>query len=72
MGGRHMECACYRWCCSGGWIVDRTDHPRFGEGLIVLDEDQIDHQLDHFARGEVFPGGLVRDFRELADQFLEN
>ena len=40
--------------------------------MIVLDEDQIDHQLDHFARGEVFPGGFVRDFRELADQFLEN
>ena len=35
-------------------------------------EEEIDHQLDHFARGEVFAGLLVRLLRADPDQFLED
>jgi hypothetical protein len=30
-----------------------------GEGLVVFDEDQIHHQLDHFPRREVLAGGFI-------------
>jgi hypothetical protein len=40
--------------------------------VVVLDEQQVDHQPNDFARREVLPGGLVGEFGELADQFLEH
>ena len=50
----------------------RAHDAGLGQGLVVLDEEQIDHQPDDFARGEVLSGGLVGKFGELADQFLED
>jgi len=53
-------------------VVNGAHDAGLAENVVVLDEDEVDHQPDHLARGEVFTGGLVRDFRELADQFLEH
>ena len=57
---------------SGRWVVEGTNDARLGQGVVVLDEKQIDHQANDFARREMFPGGFVREFGELADQFFEN
>ncbi len=57
---------------AGSRIVDGTHHARLGQGFVVLDEEEIDHEPDDFARGEVFAGGLVGEFGELADEFLEH
>ena len=57
---------------AGRRIVERPDHARLGQGVVVFDEQQVDHQPDDFARREVFPGGFVGKFGELADQFLEH
>ena len=53
-------------------VVDRPHHARLGQHLVVLDEEEIDHEADDLARGEVLPGGLVGDFREFPDQLLED
>ncbi|MDQ1081472.1 hypothetical protein QE401_003998 [Pseudoroseomonas cervicalis] len=42
-----------------------------GQDVAVLDEQQVDHQPDDVARGEVLARRLVGDFREFADQLLE-
>ena len=57
---------------AGGGVVDRADHAGLGQGFVVLDEEQVDHQPDDFARGEVLAGGLVGELGELADEFLEH
>ena len=57
---------------SGRGIVHRPHHAGLGQRVVVFDEQQVDHQPDDFARREVFPGGLVGDFGELANQFLED
>ena len=56
---------------AGRRVVHGTHHARLGQRVAVLDKQQVDHQADHFARGEVFAGGLVGDLGELADQLLE-
>ncbi len=43
-----------------------------GEGSLVLGEQQVDHEADDLARGEVLAGVLVEGLIELADQFLED
>ena len=53
-------------------VVDGAHHAGLGQNVVVLDEEQVDHQPDDFARGEVLSGSLVRKFGELADQFLED
>lgn len=59
-----------RACCG---VVDGAHHGiARGEDVAVFDEQQVDHEADDFARGEVFPGGFVGDFRELADQFFKD
>ena len=54
-----------------GGIIDGADHTRLGQHVIILNEQQIDHQADDFARCEVLTGGFVRQLGELADQLLE-
>jgi hypothetical protein len=56
--------------CRG--VVDGAHHARLGQHVVVFDEQQVDHQADDFARGEVLAGGFVGDFGELADQLLED
>ena len=53
-------------------VIDRADDAGFGQHVVILDEEQIDHEPDDFARSEMFSGGFVRDFGELADQLLED
>jgi hypothetical protein len=53
-------------------VVQGPHHAGLGQGLVVFDEQQVDHEPDHLTRGEVLPGGLVGQFRELADQLLEH
>ena len=53
-------------------VVDRAHDAGLGQRVVVFDEQQVDHQPDDFARGEVLPGRLVGEFGELADQLLEH
>jgi len=57
---------------AGGGIVDGAHHAGFCEGVVVLDEEEIHHEPDGVARGEVLPGGLIGKLGELADQLLED
>jgi hypothetical protein len=57
---------------SCGGIIQGSHDAGFGQGFIVFDEQQVDHQPDDFTRREVFPGGFVGQFRELADQFFKH
>ena len=57
---------------AGRGIVEGSHDAGLGQGVVVLDEEEIDHEPDDVARGEVFPGGFVGKFGELADQFLEH
>ena len=69
MLGRHRQHA----AGAGGRVVDGAHHRAAGrQHLAVLDEQQVHHQPDHLARGEVLAGRLVGDFGELADQLLED
>ena len=40
------------------------------EDVVVLDEEQVDHEADDLAGGEVLAGGLVRELAEAADELL--
>ena len=40
--------------------------------VVVLDEEEVDHEADHFARGEVFARRRIGGFGKLADQLLEH
>ena len=64
-GGEHAARA-------AGRVEHRADHAGDGERVVVRSEQQVDHQLDDLARGEVLPGGLVGLLREAADQLLEH
>jgi hypothetical protein len=57
---------------AGGRVVHGAHHARLGQGVVVLDEQQVHHQPDHLARGEVLTGRLVGELGELADQLLEH
>src|SRR5208337_5098016 len=52
-------------------VINGADDACSGQRRVVVGEQQLDDQADHFARGEMLPGGFVRDFREAADQILE-
>lgn len=64
----------YRQHAAGArcWVINGAHHAGFGQHVVVFDEQQIDHQADDFARGEMFTGSLIGDFGELADQLLEH
>ena len=40
--------------------------------VLLRGEEKIDHEFDHLARREVFPGLFVRLFRPNPDEFLED
>jgi hypothetical protein len=55
------------------WVIDGAhDGIARRQHIVVLDEQQIDHQADDFARREVLAGGFVGDFGELAYQLFED
>ena len=53
-----------------GWVEQRLHDAGLGEQVVVLDEQQPHHQLDHLTRREVLTSRLVRELREAADQLL--
>ena len=55
---------------SAGRVQHGLDDSRFGEQFVVVHEQEVDHEADHFAGGEVLPRRLVGQLREAADQFL--
>lgn len=61
----HPACACRG-------VVDRPYHTGFREDLVVFHEEEIDHEADDLAGGEVLTGRLVGEFGEPADEFLED
>ena len=52
-------------------VVDRANRRRAGPRLLVRADEQVDHQPDHLARGEVCAGLVVGGLGELADELLE-
>ena len=56
---------------AGCRVVEMAEHTGLAEGLVIFGEDEVDHEADDFARGEVLSGRLVRELGELADEFLE-
>ena len=56
---------------AAGRVAERLDDARLGEDVVVVvDEQQVDHQPDDLARREVLTGGLVRELGEPPDQLL--
>ena len=55
---------------SAGRVVEGLHDTRLGEDVVVFDEEQVHHQADDLARGEVLSRRLVRQLREAADQFF--
>ena len=56
---------------AAGGIVNGFDDVAAGE-VFLRREEEIDHELDDLARGEMFPGLLVGLFRADPNEFLED
>ena len=56
---------------AAGGVVDGLDHIALGQ-IPLRGQQQVDHQLDHLAGGEVLPGLFVGLFRADPDQLLEH
>ena len=56
---------------TGSGVINGDDAVRL-ELLVFAGEHQRGRQVDDVARGEVFPGGFVRAFGELADQLFKD
>jgi hypothetical protein len=72
VGSEVLACDAQHAAGAGGGVVDRADHARLRKGVVVLDEEQVHHQPDDFAWGEVLAGGLVGKLGEFPDQLLED
>ena len=57
---------------AAGAVEDGADGAGLAQHLLVAVEQEVDHQLDDLARGEVLAGGLVGRLGEAADQLLED
>ena len=57
---------------AAGRVEDVDDLSLAGNRVLVRGDQQVDHQLDDLARGEVLTGGLVGVLGELPDQVLED
>ena len=55
---------------AAGRVEERPHDPALAKQLVVLDEEEVDHQPDDLARREVLAGRLVRELREAADELL--
>ena len=51
-------------------VVERGDRALLRQQVVVVGEQDVHHQADDLARGEVLAGGLVRQLGELAHQLL--
>lgn len=57
---------------ASGRVVNGADDVPVAQGLVIVGEEQVDHEFDDFARSEVLTGGFVGCFGELADEFFED
>jgi len=57
---------------AAGGVVDGADDAFLRQDVIVGVEQDVDHELDDFAWGEVVAGLFVGSFVELADEFFED
>ena len=57
---------------AAGGVADGDDDAGLGEHAGVGLQQQVDHELDDFARGEVIAGRFVGGFVEAPDQVLEH
>src|SRR5690606_7333011 len=57
---------------AAGRVADGDDDPGLGEHTGGGFQQQVDHELDHFARGEVIASRFVGGFVEAPDQVFEH
>jgi hypothetical protein len=57
---------------AAGRVKHRPDRCGPAQGVVVLAEQDVDHEPDHLARGEVLSGCLVAHLRELPEQLFED
>ena len=57
---------------TAGRVIDGLDHIVAGQHIIIIVEQDVDHQLDHFSGGVVLPSVLVVGLGEPADDLLKN
>src|SRR5690606_16158648 len=53
-------------------VEEAADDAGLAEEVLVLREEEVDHQPHHVAGGEVLTGRLVARLRELPDELLED
>ena len=53
-------------------VVDAEHHPLGAQTLLVAGQQQVDHEMDHVAGGEVLAGVLFQRLVELPDELLED
>ena len=57
---------------AGGGVVQGAHHAGLGQGFVVFNEQQVDHQANHFAGGEMLAGGFIGQLGKLADQLFKH
>ena len=57
---------------AAGGVEELAHSAGRGEKFVVVDEQQIDHEADDFARREVIPGGFIGKFVETADEIFKH
>ena len=53
-------------------VVDAEHHPLGAQPFLVAGQQQVDHEMDHVAGGEVLAGVLFQRLVELPDELLED
>jgi hypothetical protein len=53
------------------WVIDGSDDAGFGQHIVILDKQKINHEADDFARRKMFTSRFIRQFGELADQLFK-
>ena len=53
-------------------VTDAEHHPLGAQTLLVAGQQQVDHEMDHVAGGEVLAGVLLQRLVELPDELLED
>lgn len=57
---------------AAGRVIDSLDHIIAGQNIVVIVEQDINHQPDHFSGGVVLPGVLVVRLGKPADDLLKD
>jgi len=56
----------------GTGVIDRDNGALAADAVFVAGQEQVGHEMDDVARGEVLARVLVQGFVELPDELLEN